>query len=141
VTFWVFGAQGIVVASQSPLELTVEGAAHFFEGASALGLDPAHAGELFERALATQLLSESDVTKMASDPAVTINTDRNRRLEFASARHAMDAADVATRNVVALARGAAFRPLDVTPDYPPEARALVERADAKRIRALASSSR
>lgn len=136
VTFWVFGSQGIIVASGSPLLLTTEGAAHYFAGAPALGLDVDAARDLFVRALASRLLSEADVTRLASDPRVLINTDRNRHLEYASARHAMDRADVAARNVEVLGRSGAFTPLAVAPDYPAEDRTLVDQADARRAGSL-----
>jgi hypothetical protein len=92
VTFWVFGSQGIIVALRSPLKLSTEGAAQYFAGAPALGLGRGAARDLFERALASRLLSEEDVTRLASDPRVDINSHRNRHLEYASARHVMDRA-------------------------------------------------
>ena len=134
VTFWVFGSQGIIVASRSSLQLSTEGAAQYFAGAPALGFDPDAARDLFERALASRLLSEGDVTRLASDPRVAINSDRNRHLEYASARYAADRSDLSARNIDVLRRFGVFSPLAVAPDYPAEERALVDEADARRAR-------
>jgi spermidine synthase len=132
VTFWIFGAQGIIVASGSPLELSTEGAARFFAAAPALGFDPAQAQQLFVAALSSRLLSGADVTRLSSEPSVLLNTDRNRRLEYATARYAVSTVDLATQNIDALGRRARFTPLHVASDYPPEYLALVDRADVKR---------
>ncbi len=140
VTFWVFGSQGIVVASGSPLELSAEGAARFFADAPALGFDPVRARALFEQALSSQILSDADVTRLASDSSILLNTDRNRRLEYASARYAVNASDLASENIKAFARRALFSPLEVASNCPADVRALVDRADAKRRSVLGSGS-
>ncbi len=132
VSFWVFGDQGIIVASPSPLELSTAGATRFFEGAGALGFDPVQARQLFVAALASRLLSDADVTRLSSEPSVLLNTDRNRHLEYATARYAVNTTDLAARNIEALGRGARFTPLEMASDYPADYRALVEHADAKR---------
>jgi len=132
-TFWVFGAQGIIVASESPLALSTEAASRFFARAPALGLDPDGARQLFVAALSSQVLSEADVTHLSEGSSILLNTDRNRHLEYATARYSMSPADLAARNVDSLARAALFTPLPMAPDYPPEYRVLVERADARRL--------
>jgi spermidine synthase len=132
VSFWVFGDQGIIVASPSPLELSTVGATRFFEGAGALGFDPVQARRLFVAALASRLLSDADVTRLSGEPAVLLNTDRNRHLEYATARYAVNTTDLAAKNIEALGRGARFTPLEMASDYPADYRALVEDADAKR---------
>ena len=141
VTFWVFGSQGIIVASESPLELTAQGAARFFAGAPAMGMEGPAARALFEQALSSQVLSDADVTRLAEDGSVLLNTDRNRHLEYATARYSVSAMDFASRNIEAFASRSRFCPLAVAADYPPDDRDLVDRADSTRMRRLETAAR
>jgi spermidine synthase len=104
VTFWVLGGQGILVASMSPLEASLEGRERFVRAAPGFGMGEADARALVEQALASRVLDDAAVSALVARSHFTLNTDRNRHLEYATARYNVSRVDHAAQNVLALTR-------------------------------------
>lgn len=113
VSLFVLGKQGVLVGTLEP-QLTQQGfftrlAAH----ASELG---EHDAEVTVKQLhASRLLSPADVDAFVARHTPTLNSDKNRRLEYTTARYGFERRDRYPENLRALARGGALEPQPVAP--------------------------
>lgn len=128
VSLWVFGGQGIVVASVSPQALRTQAIQRYFSNANRLGLTEDRASRLFTEVLSSRLLAPAEVEALVRHSQFVLNTDRNRHLEYATARYNVSRFDHARYNLRALARWARWAPHRPPPDLPARYRDLVEHA-------------
>jgi spermidine synthase len=96
VSFWYFGGQGMIVASDRPQELEPGREAHL---ASRLG----DAGERI-RILHARLMTPEAVDAMIREQKPVINTDHNRWIEYATPRYNVSAHDWRADNVAFFTR-------------------------------------
>jgi spermidine synthase len=106
VTFWIVGGQGIVVGTMEPQTLRAE--------ALARGIAAAGAWEV-RLVLRDRVLAEDDVTRMVASMNSTVNSDRNRWLEYHSPRYNLRRDDFASINARALRSFARPAPLRAEP--------------------------
>lgn len=117
VSFWVVGGQGIIVGSGGPQ--VVRGAAlrKVLEGPEAVGWSDPQVQ--LARLFGSRLLSPDDVTRMAEQLPVPMNTDRNRRLEYLTPRYNLSRRDHSRLNVDFLFTFARPSPHQVSPEALP----------------------
>ena len=96
MSFWYFGGQGMIVASDRPQEPEPGREAYL-----ASRLDDAGA---LARILRARLLSAAAVDAMVREQKPVINTDHNRWIEYATPRYNASAHDWRTDNLAFFAR-------------------------------------
>ena len=115
VSFWVYGGQGILVASERPQMLRAKA----LDRARAV-LDRWGQGEDREARLASilhsRLLAPEEVARLYLGSPSPINTDRNRYLEYATPRENLSKLPFQEINLKLLARYAKFPPQVPGPD-------------------------
>jgi spermidine synthase len=132
VSFWVFGGQGILVCSSTPLLLSSEGMRRFVGHAASFGLSGDEARDMLGAALSSRLLAPSEVNRLLVNNAFVINTDSNRHLEYSAFRYNVSKLDHARDNLLKLASFARFPRHRLPPDMPPEYASLARAADPRR---------
>jgi spermidine synthase len=111
VEFWVFGGQGILVASESPITLNPAALARFSARAGqGLEIPPGSEQAYLKTLLESRLLAAEDVSRMVRALPLVINTDRNRYLEFTTPRYNLSPLPHLKLNVSLLGRFATFPP-------------------------------
>jgi spermidine synthase len=109
VSFWVFGHQGILVASDRPQAVQPEAVARFLDrGAAGLGIAPDRARDYLGSVLASRLLAPEEMARLVANVPLVVNTDRNRFLEYATPRYNLSRVDHPAANLQALGLFAAF---------------------------------
>lgn len=137
VSFWVYGRQGIIVASASPLTLSAEAMRRFFAARPELGFDSdASAGTLLEDVLGSRLLTSAEVSSFVARNDYELNTDQNRYLEYATAKYNVSRVDYLRDNVRWLSAETTFPAHEIPPDLPSEYRLFVEHSDPRRVTLL-----
>ena len=122
VSFWVFGGQGVIVASNEPQELQATPLARLVDNALRLGFEPDSLPKRFQSLLSSRLLSPADVTRMCAEMRqfdstgtyFALNTDRNRRFEYSTPRFYLSPLPHREINVRGLSRFATFPPFEVS---------------------------
>lgn len=136
VSLFVLGGQGVLVGTQDPQLTQREFFTRFEAHAPELGdMEPRAA---VERIHASRLLGPRDVDAFLARRSARINTDQNRRLEYATARYGFDRRERSHENVRTLADGASLAPQpvgdDVTGELASAARALTPAAVRRTLR-------
>jgi spermidine synthase len=131
VSVFVIGNQGVFVGSDEP-HLTQR---EFFERfqVHATELGDRDARGTVTRLHASRLLSPSDVDALVARDHPPINTDRNRRLEYTSARYNFDRTDRQPGNVRALAKGVTLAPQPVASGLEGELADAARAPDARAV--------
>jgi spermidine synthase len=114
VSLFVLGKQGVVIGTHEP-QLTQEA---FFSrlAAHAPELGEHDAAATVQRLHASRLLSPADVDALIARRSPRLNTDKNRRLEYTTARYGFERHDRYPENLAALAESASFAPQPVASD-------------------------
>ncbi len=108
VSFWVFGGQGILVASAQPQKIRPASLNEYAR------LNPWHATSeesrdmLLLQLLASRLLAPEGMSRLQATGAFVINTDSNRYLEYRTPLYNLDPAPLAKINMRLLARFTRF---------------------------------
>lgn len=108
VSFWLFGDQGILVASQSPQILRAQPLGNLSEAISKLNMAQASVGLV--DLLNSRVLAPEDVTQQVEAHIVLWNTDRNRRFEYFTPRFNLDRRPLAEMNRAVLLKSGAHHP-------------------------------
>ncbi|HWA71535.1 MAG TPA: fused MFS/spermidine synthase [Polyangiaceae bacterium] len=132
VSFWVFGGQGILVCSATPLLLSEEGLRRFVDHSERFGLGLEGGKELLIDALSSRLLAPSEVNALVGAGRFVINTDSNRHLEYSAFRYNVSKLDHARDNLLRLAGFARFPRHRLPAGLPEEYVRLVRTADPRR---------
>ena len=140
VSLWVYGGQGILVATNGEQRIQPAALARIAAARDALGWP---AGELPSRTqalLASRLLAPDDVTRLASASRAPLNTDRNRFLEYAAPRYNLVRDNLHRANVLLLLRFATFPPFSLAAGNVDDelARAVASVGRAEALRSLGS---
>jgi spermidine synthase len=108
VSFWVFGGQGILVASDQPQKLRPESLEDYAR------LNPRRASSDESRnmqllqLLASRLLAPEEMSRLQATGAFVVNTDSNRYLEYHTPFYNLDPAPFVKNNMRLLARFTRF---------------------------------
>jgi spermidine synthase len=116
VSMWVVGGQGILVASTSPQLIQPASLDALQKHGSMIGWDVDELKDNLRNLMSCRLLAPEDVSSLVESRAITLNTDRNRRLEYFTPRYNYSPFDWRKRNVEALAFFASFRPPELAAD-------------------------
>lgn len=108
VSFWVFGGQGILVASKEPQEIQPPVISKFLERSAIMGIEPGKSRAYLKSVLASRLLAPEEVTRLVRSVRLEINTDRNRYLEYATPRYNLSSLNYGEGNVKVLGQFAKF---------------------------------
>ena len=98
VSFWVFGGQGIIVASHQPQVLRQAGVSAAENLLRTQNQIP-QGTITIDGLLASRLLAPPDVDRLVTSFETAINTDRSRYLEYATPRYNLSRIDYANLNV------------------------------------------
>jgi spermidine synthase len=128
VAVYVTGGQGILVGSDDPQVTTAEYVERFDARARTLGRRSA------VLLAASRLLSPADVDALVAGGHPTLNTDRNRRLEWTTPRYALEKRDMRRENVLAIAAASRLSPPEVAPDASGKTADALRAIDAATIR-------
>ncbi len=104
VGLWVFGGQGIIVASESPLVFSAEARERFLARENTLNLGRDARQALIDSAKRSLVLAPEDTSRLVAQGGFTLNTDRNRYLEYATPRYNVSRKDHRAENLLQLER-------------------------------------
>jgi spermidine synthase len=107
VSFWVVGNQGILVGSDAEQPIQGEFLQALESNCTALGWQKATLPSRFRDIIASRLLAPPDTSQIAKSLS-SVNTDRNRYMEYATPRYNVDRVDHFRENLLALAQRATF---------------------------------
>jgi spermidine synthase len=108
VSFWVYGGQGILVASLEPQQVRPAAVAAFRTANLWMDPGPEKVDTRLAGLLACRLLAPEEVDRMVQGRPFPINTDLNRNLEYLTPRYNLSPVDHQALNVRALSRFARF---------------------------------
>jgi len=136
VEFWVFGGQGILVASESPLRLSPLALARYREAAvPRIGIPEALVSGYLQRVLESRLLAADDTSQLVRRVRLRVNTDRNRFLEYSTPKYNLSRLNHVEMNLRALSSFSSFARLELDTEatgVPGEILEVVENADPRR---------
>jgi spermidine synthase len=112
VALWVFGGQGIIVASDQPLRYSAAAQQRFLLARERLGLDQKAALALKKQLKRSLVLAPPDVKRFVASQSFTLNTDRNRYLEYATPRYNLSRLDHRAINMQLLGQFSSGSPID-----------------------------
>ena len=115
VEFWIVGGQGIILGSQSPLDLQASALEKVLTSNPWNTPTPEATLKHLRALMVSRLLASSDVDHLLTRNAFIINTDSNRHLEYASPRYNLSREPHQKQLVDQFGRFATF------PDFPSEA--------------------
>jgi spermidine synthase len=121
---WLRGGQGVIVASEGPLQIGGEGLAAFYERERDAG---APADDDLLDLLGQRALSSAGLDALLAGRQLKINTDHNRYLEYTTPRYATDDRPLREENVRALRAMVPPAPPDLAADVPAHVRDLLRR--------------
>ena len=127
VSFWRFGNQGYLIATNEPQRVTPARHARLLSALSVPSQDRREPSEhLLDRMLASRLLSPAAVDRVIADMHPRLNTDHNRYLEYATPRYYATDHDWTSSNVVFFAgfESATSSPAHAPSGLPPRTGAL-----------------
>jgi len=133
VSLFLIGGQGVLVGTDEPHVTRPEFFARFEAHAAELGEHDARAA--VARLHASRLLSPADVDALVARVHPAINTDRNRRLEYSTARYSFDRHDRQADNIRCFVEGARLGPQPVAPEASGDLAAAARAVDVARVRA------
>ncbi len=124
VSFWWVGGQGILLASDQPLEIQPEAVRRFY--AVNPWSDPKGQAqdERLKGLLSSRVLGPQDFNRLLMLMEFPINTDRNRFLEYATPKYNLSAEPFEARNLAFLAKFSEFKAPPMATGMPQETLAL-----------------
>lgn len=100
VSLWYYGRQGVLIASNHPMQLNPV----MVERIQAAASSPAGAGRIVNQLLESELLSPAALSRLVRDLKPVINTDHNRWIEYSTPRYQSSGFDWLTSNVQFLSK-------------------------------------
>ena len=125
VSFWMYGDQGILVATRTPQVFRATALDSLRKAAAHLDTVTQDPGTLLMQVLQSRLLSPEDVSLAFTAASIPLNTDRNRRLEYFTPRYSLDRRPLAAMNRSVLLRSARPRPFAVEESADPEFKQMI----------------